>query len=739
MNGVSRAPVVLDIRGMTCTSCVARLERVLECVPGVTSASVSLAAETATVTTTLDDHTPLVAAVERAGYDASVHRGPQARRDGDREHGPRVVVAAVLTWNILILTVFVPHGRFTDLAVWLLATPVQFFCGWPFLRSALVMARARTFTMDTLIALGSLAAYGYSLIALAVGRDPFFDTSAVIITLVLLGRMLEARARARAGDAVRRLLERGSKEATVLIDGRELRVPSEDVREGDLMVVLPGQKVPADGVVREGTSWVDLSMLTGESAPVDVVVGDEVVGASLNGNGRLVVEATRVGEATRLAEIIRQLEAAQVAKAPIQRLADRISAAFVPRVVALAGVTFLFLVVISGSTVEDALLRASALLLVACPCALGLATPVAIMAGSGRAAELGILFKGGDVFEAANAVDVVLLDKTGTMTEGRMRLADVVSLGKETVEQVLALAASAETGSEHPIARAVRDAAAERGVSVPLAGAHQVRPGAGAQAIVGGRLIEVGRPDGLPEAAALISDRLASRGLTVFAVRLDGEAVGLVGVADRVKDGAATAVRHLVSNGYRCALVTGDTRAAAEAVAREIGVEEVVAEVFPEGKLEAVLALRAGGHRVAFVGDGVNDAPALAAADVGIALGPGADVAIEAGDVTVLTGSPAAVATALFLARRTHWIIWQNLAWAFGYNAVMIPMAMTGRLRPTFAAAAMALSSLTVVMNALRLLLYGRGEEIPDSVHEAIATLQGSTTHWASRPAATVL
>jgi heavy metal translocating P-type ATPase len=715
--------VVLDIEGMTCASCVNRVERVLKRQEGVSEARVNLVSRTATVHSSSPDMDRLIQAIEKAGYGAHAHVSGASARDEARDYLVRLSVAVVLTVPVLWLAFVVPHADWSMWLAWAMTTPVQFYSGWPFIRSAVASARHLTSTMDTLVAVGSMAAYGYSAWAVLVGRhDHYFDTAAVIITLILTGKVLEARGRARAGDASRALLERGAKEATRLEGDVERPVPVEEVRVGDLLVVRPGEKVPVDGVIREGTSSVDLSMLTGEAVPADVGPGDEVVGASINRHGRLVVEATRVGEETKLAEIVRLLQSAQGSSAPVQRLADRVSAVFVPAVLLLAAATFAGWALLSDMGLGSALLRAVAVVLIACPCALGLATPAAIMAGSGRAAELGILFKGGEVFEVARSADTVLLDKTGTLTEGAMRLAEVVPGEGRTAEQVLALAAAAERGSEHPIARAVVDGASGRGVRIPDAGSFSIRPGAGARAEVDGRMIEVGRPENLPEALMKDAGALASDGLTVFAVREDGVAIGLVAVSDRLKQGAAEAVERVRSLGMEVALVTGDRRATAESVARKAGIDRVVAEVYPEAKVEEVRRLQEAGHRVVFVGDGINDGPALAQADVGIALGTGTDVAIEAAVVTVMGGDLGSVADSLELSRWTYRVIAQNLFWAFGYNVVMIPLAVAGVLTPIWAAGAMAGSSVSVVANALRLRRYRRRVTGGDGSARALET-----------------
>jgi Cu+-exporting ATPase len=700
----SERQVVLDIEGMTCASCVQKVERALREVGRVDEASVNLATRTATVVTASAEVEPLLDAVRSVGYGARPHRRDRSPAEEVRAYGIRLAVAALFTVPLLWITFAAPDlSRGMELA-WALATPVELYAGWPFHRAAARAALHRTTTMDTLISIGSLAAYGYSVWATVSGAEEhYFDTAAVIVTLVLVGKVLEARARMSAGDAARALLDRGATEANVLVDGTERRVAIEQVHAGALVVVRPGEKIPSDGVVREGRSWVDLSLLTGESVPVDVGPGDEVVGASINGHGRLVVFVTAVGDATRLAEVVRLLERAQGSKAPIQRLADRVSSIFVPVVLVVAALTFAGWVASDAHAPGTALLHAAAVVLIACPCALGLATPAAIMAGTGRAAELGVLFKGAAVFEAARAADVVLLDKTGTVTEGAMTVDEIVPADGRGRDEVLSLAAAAESGSEHPIAVAVVAAAHELGIAVPASTDHGVEPGAGAVALVQGRRVRVGRPDGIDRALAEEAERLGSRGLTPFAVWEDGVLAGLVSVSDARKPDAARAVERMRALGLEVGIVTGDRRATANVVAGELGVERVLAEVHPEDKVREIERLREEGRRVIFVGDGINDAPALARADVGIAMGTGTDVALAAADVNLLGGSVSSVADALELTRRTYAVIRQNLFWAFAYNVVMIPLAVLGVLNPTWAAAAMALSSVTVVLNALRL------------------------------------
>ena len=714
--------VTLDIEGMTCASCVTRIERVLERRPGVREARVNLATRTAQVRMTpAETVAGLVETVGRAGYGAREHADGGVRGDAVSGYLRRLIVAAVLTLPILWLTFLANLGDRGMLLTWALATPVQFYAGWPFLRSAAITARHGSSTMDTLVAVGSLSAYGYSVWATLTGQhDHYFDTAAVIITLILVGKVLEARARAGATDAARTLLERGATTASLLEGSRERTVPVAEVRVGDMVVVRPGEKIPVDGVVVTGTSTVDLSMLTGESVPVDVRSGAEVIGASVNGMGRLVVEARRVGADSMLAEIVRLLEAAQGSKAPVQRLADRISSVFVPIVLGLAALTFAGWLV-SGGGAGSALLHAVTVVLIACPCALGLATPAAIMAGSGRAAELGILFKGGEVFEAARGIDVVLLDKTGTVTEGRMSLAEVVAVNGDTSE-LLGLAAAVEAGSEHPIAAAVVAGARARGVRVPEGAGFSVDPGWRATAVVEGALVAVGRPDGLDPSFAGTVERWSASGLTVVAVTVGDHVLGILGVADRIKAGSADAVAHLRAAGFDVAMVTGDRRATAEAVARQVGIDRVLAEVYPDDKVSEVVRLQDAGKRVMFVGDGINDAPALARARIGVALGSGTDVAIAAADITLPGADLEGAVVAVEIARRTYRVIQQNLVWAFAYNVVMIPLAVAGVLNPMFAAGAMATSSVTVVANALRLRRFQRRTDAwPSPVMREIA------------------
>ena len=701
--------LVLDIEGMTCASCVTKVERALGGVEGVDAVTVNLASRTAHVRAPKVRQDRLIEAVRRTGYGATQHSADGRPVEEVAAHRRRLVAAVLCTLPVLWLSFLAPDLRWSEELAWALTTPVVLYAGWPFHRSALRAARHGATTMDTLISIGSLAAYGASVWAVVTGDDHhYFDTAAVIVTLILVGKMLEARARLRAGDAARTLLERGAEEATLLEPDGERRVAIEELRPGQTVVVRAGEKIPADGVVTEGNSWVDLSLLTGESVPVDVGPGDEVVGASINGHGRLVVFVSTVGSATKLAQIVRLLEAAQGSRAPVQRLADRISAVFVPAVIGLAIVTAVGWT-LTGSSPSTAILHAVAVVLIACPCALGLATPAAIMAGTGRAAELGILFKGGEAIEAGRSVDLVLLDKTGTVTEGAMSLTDVVTAGDESSEALLALAAAAEGASDHPIARAVVEGAVARGIGVPDATDHEVRPGAGVRACVEGAEIVVGRPVGLPATMRAEVDRLAGGGRTPFAVWREGVPMGLIAVSDRVKPEAAEAVARLLAMGLEVRLLTGDHERTSWAVASSVGIPTMLAEVLPDGKVAEVRRLQAAGRHVALAGDGINDAPALVAADLGIAMGTGTDVAWEAADVSLLGGSLTSVPDALAIARRTYRLITQNLFLAFAYNVVMIPLAVAGLLTPAWAAGAMAASSVSVVANALRLRSFGRG------------------------------
>ena len=682
--------VRLDLEGMTCASCVARIERKLNKLDGV-EASVNFATEQATVrcdeTVAVDD---LVSAVEAAGY----HAHPVEDGGGHHHHDepiaalrPRLVAAIALTVP-LVLIGMVPALQFTgwEWVALALATPVVFWSGIGFHRATLQSARHLAATMDTLISIGTLAAWGWSTVVLVGGldEDTYFEVAAVITTLILLGRYLEARAKSRSSEAIRLLLELGAKEARVIRDGSELLVPLEELRVDDRFVVRPGEKIATDGVVEEGESAVDQSLLTGESLPIEVAAGSEVAGATINTYGRLVVRATKVGADTALAQIARLVESAQSGKAPVQRLADRISAVFVPIVIAIALGTLAGWLVL-GASAAEAFTAAVAVLIIACPCALGLATPTAIMVGTGRGAQLGILIKGPEILEQTRRIGTVVLDKTGTITEGRMELAEVRPLNGATRPEILRLAGAVEAASEHPIAQAIAEAATLEVGDLPAVAGFRAVAGTGVTGTVDGHVVEVGRGDG---------------GITVA---WDGLPRATLVVRDTVKPTSAEAIADLKRLGLTPVLLTGDARETADAVAREVGIERVIAEVHPEEKVAEVVRLQGDGEVVAMVGDGVNDAPALAQADLGLAIGTGTDVAIEASDLTLVSGDLRAAGDAIRLARRTLRTIKGNLFWAFAYNVAAIPLAVAGLLNPIIAAAAMAFSSLFVVTNSLRL------------------------------------
>jgi len=719
---------VLEIEGMTCASCAARIERRLNKLDGVT-ASVNYATEKATVDFDPDIVSPddLVGAVAAIGYAA---HAPSAAAPAPAEAADplrtRLLVSIALTVPVILLGM-IPALQFTYWQ-WLslqLATPVVLWGGWPFHRAALLNLRHGAATMDTLISVGTLSAWGWSVVALffldagatgmkmpfeltpsrgASGQQLYLEAAAAVVTFLLAGRYFEARAKRRAGSAIEALLELGAKDAAVLEDGGERRVPIDALQEGMLFVVRPGEKIATDGVVREGHSAVDRSLLTGESVPVEVGPGDEVIGATVNAGGRLVVEATRVGAETALQQIARLVTAAQSGKAPVQRLADRISAVFVPVVIVLAVATLGYWLG-AGAPAAFAFSAAVAVLIVACPCALGLATPTALLVGTGRGAQLGILIKGPEILESTRRVDTIVLDKTGTVTTGRMELVDVVTDGVDRTE-ALRIVGSVEHASEHPVAQAIAAGAPEL---LPVE-AFKNREGLGVEGVVGGRAVVVGRPSLLAEWSVELPPVLRnavadaqSSGRTAVVAAWDGAARAVFVVADTPKATSHEAIAELRALGLRPVLLTGDGEATARSVADDVGIEEVVAEVLPAEKASVVSRLQEEGRVVAMVGDGVNDAPALAQADLGLAIGTGTDVAIEASDLTLVTGDLRAAATAIRLSRRTLRTIKGNLFWAFAYNVAALPLAMAGYLNPVIAGAAMAFSSVFVVTNSLRL------------------------------------
>jgi copper-transporting P-type ATPase V len=710
------------ITGMHCGSCAARVQKVLGRQGGVVEANVNFATEVATVAFDPAQVSPddLVAAVAKAGYGLE-RLEPEAPRHTDADDDGtvlqaawlrRVAVAWVLGAAVLALSMLGMHTPWARWSALVLTVPVQFWAGWPFLREAAARARHGQASMDTLVVLGTLSAFTFSTWQVVFGghhAEHYFDSAALIIAFLLVGRYLEARARGRARSAIQALLELGAKEARVVdLDGVEHLVPANQVRVGQLVRVRPGEKIPVDGEVVEGSSAVDESMLTGESVPVDKNPGDMVAGATVNAQGVLTVRATAVGSATALAQIVRLVEQAQGSKAPVQRLADRISGVFVPVVLVLAALTLAGWALLAGDP-RQGVVAAVAVLIIACPCALGLATPTAIMVGTGRGAALGILIKGGEVLERSRTIDTVVFDKTGTLTAGRMALTDVIPAPGEDGDRLRAWAAAAEAGSEHPVGRAIADGGTLAATEFAAVAGHGVR------GTVEGTVVHVGRRRLMDDAGLAVpadlaaeAERLEGQGRTAVYAGWDGQARGVLAVADTVRDDAAAAVARLRAMGMRVAMITGDNRRTAASIAEQVGIDEVLAEVLPADKVDRVRALQAEGRAVAMVGDGVNDAPALVAADLGIAIGSGTDVAIESSDITLLSGDLDGVAGAIDLSRRTLRTIRQNLGWAFGYNLAAIPLAMAGALNPMVAGGAMALSSVSVVTNSLRLYRFGR-------------------------------
>jgi Cu+-exporting ATPase len=714
--------IQLQIEGMTCASCVARVEKALNKVPGVSSASVNLATERATVNAVPGvSVSALKAAVEKAGYAAKDVQAalPAARAPRLPSWWP-VAASALLTLPLAAPMVLAAFGIEWMLAGWLqllLATPVQFVLGARFYRAGWKALRAATGNMDLLVALGTSAAYGlsvYLLWAHAAHGTPhlYFEASTAVITLVLLGKWLEGRAKRQTADAIRALNALRPTRARVLRDGAELELPVEQVALGDRVLVRPGERIAVDGEILEGRSHVDESLITGESLPVPKSVGDRVTGGAINADGALTVKTLAIGAETTLARIIRMVESAQAAKAPIQRLVDRVSAVFVPVVLVIAALTATGWVLATGDW-SQAVINAVAVLVIACPCALGLATPTAIMAGTGVAAQQGILIKDAEALEVAHAVDTVAFDKTGTLTEGRPSLAAVRAAPGVTPEEVLRLAAALQQGSEHPLAHAVMARVRSTGADVPPAHELQALPGRGLTAQVGGHTLALGSSRLLrelgadPGSLAADAERLEADGRTIsWLVRQAGGApttLGLLAFGDAIKPSARAAVVRLQQLGIRTVMLTGDNAGSAQAVARELGIDEVRAEVLPAHKADAVRALRDAGRIVAMVGDGINDAPALAAADVGIAMSTGTDVAMETAGITLMRGDPRLVPDAFDVSRRTYSTIRRGLFWAFAYNVVGIPLAALGLLSPVIAGAAMAFSSVSVVANALLL------------------------------------
>lgn len=730
--GTVKESVDLQISGMTCAACANRIEKGLNKLPGVTKATVNFALETAHVEysgaqVSVQD---MMVKVKQLGYgatpkdekkEAGNHRLMEIKRQKTK-----FFISAILSFPLL--WAMVGHFTWTSF-IWVpdlfmnpwfqlaLATPVQFWVGMPFYTGAYKALINKSANMDVLVALGTSAAYFYSIYLTMEWFSAndhhmpglYFETSAILITLIILGKLFEALAKGRTSEAIKTLMSLQAKTAIVIRDGNEVTVPVEEVVTGDVVLVKPGEKIPVDGVVIDGMSSVDESMLTGESIPVEKKAGDGVTGATINKNGSLRVEATKVGKETALAQIIKVVEEAQGSKAPIQRVADRISGIFVPIVVGIAAVTFLiWFFAVNPGDFADALEKAIAVLVIACPCALGLATPTSIMAGSGRAAESGILFKGGEHLETTHRIDTIILDKTGTITKGKPDLTDVVTESWGEVE-FLQLVGAAEKNSEHPLAEAIVKGIQEKGIDLPASEQFEAIPGFGVRSVVNGKELLIGTRKllskyNIPFNEALPTmETMEASGKTAMLVAIDGLYAGIVAVADTVKETSQEAVSRLKQMGIQVVMITGDNQRTAEAIAKEVGIDHVLAEVLPEGKAEEVKKLQAQGKKVAMVGDGINDAPALATADIGMAVGTGTDVALEAADVTLMRGDLNSIPDAIYMSRKTMTNIKQNLFWALAYNSLGIPIAAIGLLAPWLAGAAMALSSVSVVINALRL------------------------------------
>ena len=729
--GVVKQKAEFEITGMTCAACATRIEKVLNKTNGVASASVNLALEKATIEFNPSEITiaDLIARVEKLGYGA--HQKQENKEQVDyrekhiKEQQRKFIISAIL--SLPLLWTMVGHFAFTSFLYvpdflmnpWIqlfLATPVQFIIGKQFYVGAYKALRNGSANMDVLVVMGTSAAYFYSvyqtIITVGTHHAPhlYFETSAVLITLILLGKLFEAKAKGRSSEAIKKLMGLQAKTAIVVRAGVEKEVPLEEVVIGDMILVKPGEKIPVDGEVIEGITAVNESMLTGESLPVDKEIGDTLYGSTINKNGFIKMKATKVGRDTALAQIIKVVEDAQGSKAPIQRMADQISGIFVPIVVGIAILTFLVWIIwVNPGEFTSALEVLIAVLVIACPCALGLATPTSIMAGSGRAAEFGILFKGGEHLEQTQNIDTVVVDKTGTVTHGKPVLTDVYVANGQNEENFLSLIGAAEKQSEHPLAQAIVQGIQEKGVELGNIQYFEAIPGFGVQATISGQGVVIGTRKLMTQYGIDIQhvlslmEKLERDGKTAMLAGINGQYAGLVAVADTIKDTSREAVQRLQKMGIKVIMMTGDNERTAQAIGKEVGVDAVIAEVLPEGKAEEVKKLQQQGKKVAMVGDGINDAPALATADIGMAIGTGTDVAMEAADITLIRGDLNSIADAILMSRKTMRNIKQNLFWAFAYNTLGIPIAAIGLLAPWVAGAAMAFSSVSVVLNALRL------------------------------------